>query len=228
MNTPFFSTPSKIILALALIASGYFGAQALRTNLEAAHPRQPQQLTANLDAIDRALHAERVKPRFVGDVSGIFIAPDNTEVPPQYATFDRICKGEQGRSVPWEQAGELDLQLELPDTYVLQKDDINTDVVACGDTVFVARRVYSTPSGDVIIGRSRFDYDQVDVAVDRPKAEHINGRDVVIVDPLTPDGTFQNAYAWFPEPFGKTFISAVSLSQADFRELVALVASSTR
>ncbi len=223
MKTPFFSTASKIVLAIALIVTGYFGAQAMRAELQA----RPRPLSA-IDEADIALKMEANKPRFIGDIDGIFIAPQGTPVPEHYTTYEDVCGNQYGKSVPWSQAGELDLTLDLPEDYVLNEDALYTDVVACGDTVFVAHRGYTTKSGEVSIGRSLFDHDELDVAVDRPKIEHINGRDVVIIESLTSDGIFQGSYAYFPETFGKTFISANSMPQAEFRDLVALVASSTR
>ena len=224
MKTPFFSITSKIVLAIALIVTGYFGAQAMRANLEA----RPRQMSA-IDEADIALKVEANKPRFVGDVGGIFIAPEGTPVPEQYATYESLCGEQFGKSVPWNRAGELDFDITLPEGYVLQTNDINTDVVACGDTVFVARRVYNVPSGgQAIIGRTLLTYSDTSVAVDRPQARHINGRDVVVVEPLTNSGLFQNAHALFPEPFGITFIDAIDMSSSEFNKLVAYVASSTR
>jgi hypothetical protein len=229
MHTPFFSATSKVILALALIASGYVGANALRTNLQAEEELRSFEPPANFAKLESALYAERKMPRFVGDIDGIFLAPEGIPVPETYTTFEKLCGEQRGTSVPWERAGELDIELALPEKYVFQHDDINTDVVACGDTVFVARRVYTTPSGgEVIIGRTLFGSSELDVAVDRPKIVYISGREAVVVEPLTEEGFLQTGYAWFPEPFGKTFINTLNLSRSELNELVAIVAASTR
>lgn len=229
MHTPFFSTTSKVILALALLASGYVGAKALRSTLQAEEDARRFAPPANFAGLESAISAERKMPRFIGTIDGIFVAPEGIPVPETYTTFESLCGEQRGVSVPWERAGELDLELTLPEGYVLRHDDINTDVVACGETVFVARRVYTGPSGgEVIIGRTLFGSSELDVAVDRPKIVHINGRDAVVVEPLTEDGFLQTAYAWFPEPFGKTFINTLDISRSEFNELVALVAASTR
>lgn len=220
-----FSLAHKVLLGIALVATGYFGAQAMRATLE-ARQEAPRGL---FDEADIAVKAEATKPRFVGDVGGIFIAPEGTPVPERYTTFEDTCGDQWGKNVSWEEAGELDFAIPLPATYAFQPDDINTAVVACGDTVFIARRVYTTASGgEVIIGRTLFDYSDIDVAVDRPTTQRIADRDVVLIEPITESGVFQNAYAYFPETFGKTFVHASNLSRSEFRELVAMVASSTR
>jgi hypothetical protein len=224
MKTPFFSATSKIVLVFALIITGYFGAQAMRAELQA----RPRPMSA-IDEADIALKVEGNKPRFVGDINGIFIAPQGTTVPEEYVTREDLCGNMPGTPLSLAEAGDLDFELSLPDTYVFQPDDIRTGVSSCGGTVFRAERAYiNTSGGEASIGRTRLTMNEMDVSVDRPKAERINGRDVVIIEPLIESGIFQNSYAWFPESFGGTYIYAYDLPRKDFMELVTLVASSTR
>jgi hypothetical protein len=208
------------------VGAGFVGAVALRTTLT-AEEKNPNKIVG-LDAIEKAARAEEKKPKFAGDIDGMFLAPAGTPVPETYVTFDDVCTTPFSEEVSWDRAGELDLKLDLPKEYVLQPDHENTGVIACGDTVYTARRVYTAKSGWATIGRSYLTTEEVDVAVDRPKILHINGRDVVMIEPMTAEGTFQNSYAWFPEPFGDTFVYGHGLSQNDFTALVKLVASSTR
>ena len=227
MNMFRFSRISKVVMVAVLIATGYIGVQAMRDKLWADSEFEPNKITG-LDTIDQALKSERLEQRFIGDIDGIFIAPEGTPVPEQYIVYEDLCNTPYSRNVTWEEAGELNLMLNLPEKYVLQVDDMNTGAVACGDTVYVARRTYTVNGGQVIIGRSRFTSVEEDVAVDRPKIKWVNGRDVVLIESLTKSGTFQNAYAYFPETFGDTFIHATGVSKSDFTALVELVASSTK
>ena len=226
---------SKIALALALIAAGYFGALALRTNLLAEQGNQwgSWQSRKQFDADKAAIAAEREKPRFKGVIDGIFITPGGS-IPSEYTTAKELCGTQQSKVVSWDKAGQLDLTLDLPKEYTLQEPNMDTVVVACGDTVFNARRAYHfkqheplREQGELVIGRSLIRYDEVDTAVDRPEIMNISGRDVVVIGPITDDGAGQNMRAYFPEPFGKTFIQAYNMPRKDFLELVTLVASST-
>lgn len=223
-------TPRSAFLFILLVATGVVGALYLRTELIADD-------TARLARIPdhSALEAqERAKPRFVGDINGIFLAPQGTPVPEEYTSYKNICGDTPTVDVADDQAGALELSLDLPKEYVLQEEDMNTGVIACDGMVYAARKAYTyaLPQYDdeayIIIGRSILGHDEINTAYDRPKVATIAGRTVIIVEPLTEDGFLQNGSAWISEPFGKTFVSTSNLPRAEFLKLVELVASTTR
>lgn len=223
----------RLIAALSLWAAlgfvGFFGARFLRTTLLA----DPERLMPIPDH-SALLAAERQKPRFVGDIAGIFLAPRGEPVPEHYVTYEDVCDSQPAIEVSPQRAGMLALPLKLPSEYILVEDSLNTGVIACGNTVSGARWQYDGPRQStgivpyIVIGRSLFTHDEIDVAVDRPTSTVIGGREAVVLEALTPDGYDQHARAWFPEPFGYTFIQATDLPHADFMTLAELVASATR
>jgi hypothetical protein len=176
---------------------------------------------------------EEQQPRFNGEMLGIFIAPSVDSPPDGYTKPSDVCPpGEGSQSVPWEEAGLLDLDLILPADYVLETDSPNTSAIACGGTVTTARRNYTvrTSNGmtaDVIIGRSIFRLQQYDVAEERVTTETFGGLDAVLIRPVTADGLAQRSGVAFPEPFGSTFITATSLPLEDLLDVAALVGEAT-
>ncbi len=101
-------------------------------------------------------------------------------------TYDDVCPpGATTVEVPREQAGALDLRLDLPGEFVLQDDSLNAGVIACDGTVYAARRhyLYKSANGmtaDIVIGRTVFNHwDGWDVAASRVHAVVVAGRDAV-------------------------------------------------
>ena len=175
-----------------------------------------------------------LEPRFEDELLGFYIGPRVTDVPERFVTFDDVCPTLISVEVPWERAGALDLELNLPARYVLRDDSVNTGVIACEDetTVYVARRNYrleGLPSANIIIGRSILTADLFDVAASRVSVATYAGRQAVLIEPGVRDGVQSGrSGVIFPEPFGRTFIHAVSLSLDELMELAELVAEATQ
>lgn len=220
----------SLFLFALLVVSGIAGALYLRATLVADD-------TIRLAPVPdhSALEAqERAKPRFVGEVGGIFLAPQGTPVPEEYTTFEDVCGDTlYTQVVPDERAGALELTLDLPSEYVLVQD-VASGVIACGDTVIGMNLVYDGPAQPtgivpyVTISRSIVDHDEIDAATERIQLRNISGRDVIVMEPLTKDGYGQWGRAWISEPFGFTVVHTVDLPRDEFLKLVELVASSTR
>lgn len=223
---------SAAVLFLGLVLAGYISVQYFNPVLFADRESRNEELW-KLPPVDPALTAERSKPRFAGEIGGIFLAPEGTPIPDKYTTFDDLCTERKSWIVPDSEAGALTLDIELPEEYVLDTESVNTGTVACDGGVTGSRKtyLYHLPNGDtadVVIGRSFSEYDTIDVAIDRVSFKKVANRNVVIIDAVTENGYWDHAYAYFPEPFGKTYISASQLPRAEFMKLVELVASTTR
>ena len=186
--------------------------------------------------------AELLGPPFEGELLGIFIAPrrDPDPVPDTFVKPRDVCPpGTPSVNVPWEQAGEMALDVSLPPEYELQPYSANTGVIACGDTTTTARRNYTLGFADgvvadIVIGRSIFRFERYHVTANRVRTAAFAGREAVVIEPASPDGQHVSGVfastrsgVFFPESFGKTFISASGLPTEKLLELAQLVAETT-
>jgi DNA-binding CsgD family transcriptional regulator len=188
---------------------------------------------------------EQQKPGFVGDKLGIFIdaAEEEVDIPPQYVTAEDICPpGAPHTPVALEQAGELAFSLNPPPEYTTVADDMDDGAVACGDVVYVAKRVYqhAEHGGRVVIGRARFTVvDGMHWPAESVKVVTLAGREAILFEPIYPERsepTYPERYEFggqstqivFPEPFGMTFIITNGVDLADVMTLGELVAEATR
>lgn len=211
------------VLVIALGATELWGRQ-LDQEIEFYLPDENQ----------RILIAEEAKERFVGEIGGIYIVPDERLVeelvPASYMTYERLCGDSYSTTATFEEAGELDFDIDLPATYVLQLDDMNTGAVACNGIVYVARRAYEYHDLDVVahisIANSIFDYETLSFAYDRLVVRDVAGRRAVLAIPITEDGSVGIGYAWFPDVYGKTSVLTSGLPQREFMQLVEIVGSS--
>ena len=78
------------------------------------------------------INEEATKPRFEGEILGVFIGPAE-KMPDTFVTYEDLCGSATTELVSWEKAGELDLAVSLPGQYKLESDSPNTGVFACGD-----------------------------------------------------------------------------------------------
>lgn len=221
------TSPSKTFVITVVIALAAAG-----TTILIAQTSGPE-----LEEMDssylRLLSVEDAKQRFVGDIGGIFIAPDDTTpVPEEYTSYKDVCGDFPTIPMQWGDAGQLDLRVELPKKYELVVDDMNTGVVGCKNVAYAARRFYRVVQEDreafVVIGRSILEHDTWSLAHDRLELVSSGGRQVILANTLTSDGSVDMGLAWIPESFGTTFITSSGLPRKDFLELVALIASTTR
>ncbi len=223
---------SAAVLFLGLVLAGYIGVQYLNPKLFADRESRNDQLW-KVPPTDPAVIAERGKPRFVGEIGGIFLAPEGTPIPEKYTTFDDLCAERKSWIVPDSEAGVLTLDIELPEEYVLDIESPSNGTIACDGGVMSSNKsyIYRLSNGDtanIFIGRSFSDYDTTDVAVERVKVQKVSGREVVIVNTITEDGYWERASAYFPESFGMTAIRVSQLPRSEFMKLVEIVASTTR
>ena len=223
---------SAVVLFLGLVLAGYIGVQYFNPALLADQKDNKNPVRRYYEH-QADFAQEEHKPRFSGEIGGIFLASEGTPIPEKYSQGKTICNEQKSWIVSDDQAGVLSLDLQLPEEFVLDTESLNTGTVACDGGVTVSRKSYlyywpNGDTGDIVIGRSFLTYDEQSVASDRVRAQKIAGRDVVIINTVTEYGYWDHAYAYFPEPFGVTFIQAFSLPRSEFMKLVELVASSTR
>jgi hypothetical protein len=228
--------PLLTVVGLAAIAYGAFYAISSLKNDEEAGAQHPEPEASVIDEFEKAIDDEREKPRFSGELLGIFIAPRGDAVPEGFRTFESVCGPSASTDlVPESQAGEFGMSLNLPSSYQLQQESLNTGVVACAGRVYAARWHYAVQisstgnTADVVIVRSLFNHVLADVAADRVKATSIESRDVIVIEPLTtPNGISSWSAVIFPEPFGMTEIQAGGLPLDELLQLAESVAIATK
>lgn len=178
------------------------------------------------------VHQSLFMEDFAVGIGGIFFqSKEGAAVPEEYVTHSDICGSSKSSLVSWDRAGSLDLVLELPNKYLLDEDSLNTGVIACeeGEVVYTARRAYTrsleNSRADIVIGRSMLTHDTTNsfdpIMV---VATEIGGRAAVLALPHE-EGKLTKAY--FPEPFGYTFVHASGLPLQEFLELAETVALAT-
>lgn len=210
------------------MSGAFFAARYVWDNLiaEADDPLPPE-----LEEIN----ADFAKPRFKGEILGVFIAPPDEPVPDKYTTFAEYCGSEQATSeqMAWDAAGQFALAINLPSQFKLETDSLNTGVVGCGGKVYAARWSYAVaqPSGyqgTLVIARGVFSHFPFDVSTERVKTIEAGGRPAVLVEPITPDGIGSNAAVIFPETFGVTEIQSSGIPLTQLLEVAERVGEVTK
>ena len=234
--------PVLALLLLAAIGFGtFFAVHTLRekaggdSGAVAETPPPGEVQAAQLEAI---FAADAAKPRFNGELLGIYIAPSDAAVPQQYKSFIPEC-GPAGAPAAWEQAGQFDLSVQLPPEFVYLPDHYNTGVVAwaCNGQVYSAGWAYQfrdDPGSMLVVSRSVLSYMTPNAAVDHVKAISAGGRQAVLIEPVRPEGTAQLSPAGtygavvFPESFGSTIVCSSGVPLADLLRVAEIVGQATK
>lgn len=188
-------------------------------------PNSTQYLTEAEAAADAA------KPRFQGEVNGIFIALPYATVADKYKEPADLCQGALSHSSV-DAAGDLAVNLDLPAQFTLDLQDLNTGVTLCANRPVVANWAYSftnPPNGaHILISRGPARYAYAEAPRDRVKAVTIGGRKAVLIEPITANGFGSASQAIFPEPFGMTAISTANMPLPMLMEFATQVAIATK
>jgi hypothetical protein len=213
-----------LVAGLAVI--GAAGGRALWDSVIAQD--EPRANPPPLDVIN----AEAAKPKFQGELLGMFIGPIGAKVPDKFTTYDP-CGSNPGEQLAWDKAGEFDLKADLPDSLVLDTTSLNTGVIGCGDTVYAARWEYGSPQpngypGSLIIARSGFKYDEFDVSPDRVHTTEVGGLPAIVIDPLSENGISSVAAVIFPGDRVTTSISSEGIPRTDVMKIAELVADAIK
>ena len=192
----------------------------------------PESLVVDAGGLAATREADQAKPRFVGEILGIFIAPTETDWP-EALRKDREARVSGGCTyASRDRAGDLDFAEEPVVTGFIQTPE-EPVVVQCSGSVTGVNREYqgmaaSGAPATLLIARGVSRAWGADVAVDSVTEAKIGGRDAIIIKPATPDGIGQTSLVIFPEPFGITIVYAFSLSETELLAVAEAVAAVTR
>ncbi len=211
-----------LLVALAGILS--FGAGQLIREGMRTEAQQPVPPTLSADSILQPIKEEQQKPRFAGEILGLFLAPTEEEFPPEYrARRDPTCGF---TSAP---AGALDFPrpVALAQKWVPRDPDQFPMVFACKGSVTHVTYEYVTdgvglPASIGIIRQVARGNTQ-NVAAERVVSTVVSGRPAVLIKPITPDGLGQTSEILFPEEFGMTNIYAFNLPETELLAIAAAV-----
>jgi hypothetical protein len=179
------------------------------------------------------INEEAAKPKFEGEILGVFIGPYGAQVPEKFVTYEELCGDQYTVEVDDARAGDLWLDLRLPDSYKLDEQSLNTGVIACGDMVYAARWEYSTlqesgVAGRLFISRSLFAYTEFEVSQERIGTQEINGVEAIVVEPLSENGIASQAGVIFPGDSATTIIGGNALPLSELLKIAGLVAETLK
>lgn len=168
------------------------------------------------------VEGEPSRPRLDTSLAGMRIGPDQPEL--------RSCEylGVPGRMTPLSlaEAAEAAPELALPPAYVpdgaIVEEAPLTGAGACGSRIGVVTAMYhfapgsaSSFGGTLHVSRQVGEHIvRLDVARDRAEVITVDGRDAVLVHPLSEDG-FGDGHVIVPESWGISRVSGVGLSAAE-------------
>jgi len=178
------------------------------------------------------LTAEAGRPRFVGELLGLFLAPSPDQYPAQLkAERDRLLAG-GCVSVPTDQAAALAFPkaLPLPGNFVPSPE--TPVAVACSGQVTGLNYEYSGTAANgfpatITIGRSVSRAWGLDAARDRVAVVSILDTQVIMARPEN-RAIAQTAQVIIPESFGLTSIYSFSLNETELREVAAAVIAASQ
>lgn len=218
---------AAVLGAMAYVAVSRWGTEG--TPSEAEPPPPP----VVRDDTFLPLTAEAARPRFVGELLGLFLAPAKDQFPADVRNaMDRQTSGGCG-SAPLSAASSIALTrpLELPLSFKASAD--SPSAVACGGIVTGLNYEYSGIGANglpatLLIARSVVRAWGVDAATDRIGVSIIGGRDVIVVRPATDEAIGQTSQVIIPETFGLTAIHAFDLNETELREVAAAVIAASQ
>ena|GEM_PF-2878175 len=233
-----FSKAWKIVLTLVLAAAVGFGSfWAVRTLRDDDGPGAGADVGVIITGEDeQKIFDEATRPRFVGEILGLYIAPDESLVPDQFKERQRIaippCSG--SRLVPWDKASEFDaakfnLSFQLSPSYVF--DPTQSGLIVCNDdnTAKSARWHYNTQfngfPGYLEILNTDIDIaytTTIDVAVDRVKIITTGGRPAILIEPILPESGYTGGSVTFTEP-GFTAIASANVPLSELLTVAEII-----
>ncbi len=217
---------NRIALGIAVLiflgGAGFAAGRFLtgEAGTEAQEPDQAVGLDAALATVQQRVDEDQQKPRFVGDLLGIYIAPTTNQWPKEIQREHDELNAEGCTYGLLADTAHLDFPRTLN---MLPKYTLKTgfpQALICGGSPTSIVREYTvagpnnTPANLSII-RGVFKAYDFDVASDRISTTVIGGRDAILIRANTPDGLAQRSVVIFPEAFGMTEIHAFNLPEAD-------------
>ncbi|HXK34066.1 MAG TPA: hypothetical protein VNM91_08660 [Dehalococcoidia bacterium] len=186
---------------------------------------EPEQIVATIEA-------GKQKPRFVGELAGVFIAPTPADWPAalREAREERLAGG--CRAASRDRAAHLDLRAE-PDLPGFQQSPPEPQVIECSGSVTSINREYVGTAANggpatILLTRSVSRALGIDAAEESVSVTTIDGRTAILIRPVSPDGTGQTSNIIFPEDFGTTTVYAFNLSEPELIRVAEAVAAATK
>lgn len=211
-----------IVLLIFLGGAGFAAGRYLtgEAGTEAQEPDQAVGLDAELATVQQRSDEDQQKPRFVGELLGIYIAPTTDQWPEQIQREHDELNAGGCRYGLLADAAHLDFPrtLNMPPKYTLTTGFPRA--LACSGSPasivweYTVTGPHNTPANLSIV-RGVFEAYDFDVASDRISATVIGGRDAILIRANSPDGLAQRSVVIFPEAFGMTAILAFNLSETD-------------
>ena len=232
---------ANVLVALVItVTAGYGAFSAVRSfrGESEAEPAAQAATPAAQDELQAIVDADSAKPRFNGELLGIYVAPTDADVPNEYRAFHPEC-GLAGAPMTWAEAGNLDVSVTLPPDFRFDPNDHDSGVVAwaCTEEVYYAARAYRFGGNDgpkLIISRGAGRYMHPNASIDRVKVISAGGREAVLIEPMRQEGYGRlggagtNAAVVFPEPFGKTVVQSYAVPLSELLAVAELVGEATR
>ncbi len=209
------------IVVLIFLGGAGFAAGRLLTGeagTEAQEPDQPVGLDAALATVQQRSDEDQQKPRFVGELLGIYIAPTTDQWPEQIQREHDELNARGCAHGLLADTAHLDFPrtLNMPSEYVLMSGF--PQALACSGNPTSIVWEYTVPGpnktpANLSIIRGVYQAYDFDIAIDRISATVIGGRDAILMRSNTPDGLAQRSVVIFPEEFGMTAILAFNLPE---------------
>lgn len=212
-----------------LRGSGGSGAEA---EVSPTPVESPGGVTLPPDA-DQQIAAERTRPRFVGEILGFYIAPDESLIPETVKEKAKAasppCTG--SRLEPsWPGADKLNLSFQLPTSYVL--DPAQSGVIVCNDdntprsAVWHYNTQFNGYPGYLEILHTDIDVaytTTLNVAADRVTTITAGGRAAIFIEPILPETGYGGGGAvLFSEP-GFTSIGSFNVPRGELLKVADIV-----
>jgi hypothetical protein len=222
------------LIVLLVGITAFFGTRIAVTggSGEATQP-SPFAVKVDTNQINAVATADRQRPRYVGQLLGMYIGATESDWPQVYRDERQAQLAGGCVAATPEQGAALDFSrpVSLPAAYV--QSPAAPNVVVCSGRITGFDRSYQLTASnglvaDVTVARSVSRVFLFDAAAERVSPTAIGGRPAILVRPATNDAVGQRSDVIFPEPFGSTFIVAFNLPLPELLQLAERIAEASK
>jgi hypothetical protein len=169
-------------------------------------------------------------PEAVRVIDGVYFVRRGTPIPDEATVFEDICDTQVSEDVGLENAGEMGLELELPEMYKLNPQSLNTGAAACGGVVYATRWDYEVFPSDgrsagMVVTRSPLNYDETWGPIQYLQEREVGGLTAItyISNPRGPGGSNQSLVVFPGSPVTRLY--GFSLTEEELLEVAEIVAA---